>query len=220
MIARLDDFRQEDIHAFDRVGGIDHPSDLRRKRKKGFPGPTPAGRLLPRWGTSAPTRPPRMRPAPPRPLRRRPQRRSGVASRPAACAPSNSRSQAVADQVHNAGLQRSFGDTTFKACAIPVRPSGTAIRMSSTRGCADRWTPSSRISYLRWSIHKPRTSRVPSRRIPSAKTPLCYAPQPRGLTPPAATVLLAFADLHPQRIEEHHRIDLLERPPLPCRHFR
>src|SRR6185312_8496454 len=101
-----------------------------------------------------------------------------------------------------------LGNTEVMASGNPLSPSTTAIRMS--------WTPRLRSSLMTrsqnfapsvCSIHRPQNLLAPRAAQANRQIYRAIADQP------------FVADLHPQRVEEHHRIGRLQAPILPGRDF-
>ena len=102
----------------------------------------------------------------------------------------------------------SAGMTAVIASGKPFSPSTTAIRMSSTPRLRSSFiTRSQNFAPSVCSIHRPRISLWP-----------VGADAEREVDRLVAHRALV-ADLHPQRVEEHQRIERLERPVLPFGHL-
>ncbi len=101
------------------------------------------------------------------------------------------------------------GNTAPSASGIPFSPSVTAIRMSLTpRVLRSLNTFIQNFAPSVVSIHRPEN-------LARAVAPHAQRQIHRLVAHHAL-----FADLHPQSVEEHHRIDRLQRPGLPGRHLR
>src|SRR5512135_259774 len=108
---------------------------------------------------------------------------------------------------------KASGNTAWMASGKPFSPSTTAISTSSTpRFFNSVITRNQNLAPSLCSIHSPRISLVPSGRTPRAAH---AARDVDGLVAHHALV----AHLDPQGVEEHQRVEGLQRTPLPLGHF-
>src|SRR5271166_3241563 len=210
MTTRLDDLAQPGIDALDPVGGVDHPPDRRRKcKERDHPVPRPppgrddGGEFLPPLPCLEGVERRQSRLGAGRGIDRTQRRGQRLAVLP------TGKVEAVADQVHNAGLQRGRGEHRAQRLRHPFQAVGH--RNQNVVDAADLEV----IEHLHPELG-PFGSLDPNPRNVARAVPLHAERQIHRLVAHHPV----FADLHPQRVEEHHRIDRLQRPALPRRHLR
>ncbi len=205
MTARLDDLAQPHVHRLNGIGRVEDPPHLRGEGKEGrhvVPGPSPQaanGRMLgpPRTDLE------RVQRGVGRRLGRRGVDRSDRGGHRLAVLPARV-VQRIADQVYDAGLHGGLREHAADRLGQPLQ---AIYHRDQNVGHAAR---AQLVEHLQpelgpFGLFNPQSKNLP-RPVRAHTQRQVYRLVPHDRV---------FTDLHPQRIEEHDRVQILQRPALP-----